>query len=160
MEKSQAVDGGGKPRERRRRIPALLNAVAWLFVAVSAGIWGFAAVHAVRDVILYVPAHIISSGIRRGVTALDETVDRRIAVAFVSRAGGNDWTCSLWQRAAYPRSVFCIDTSRHCWQAELAELREQYDVRFLLADGTVPASIPVLTRRPLTASVEVVEIAK
>lgn len=93
--------------------------------------------------------------------AADEA-DRHLppgAPLFYVTADADTWTCGLWQRALYPRGVFCLRTSnpRH---AEIArELRARFGVRHAVGAAEPPAETPLKSRSPLTPEIWVGELA-
>jgi hypothetical protein len=145
--------------DMRRLFQLVLGAAAGLVVAAAVATWAFAARDALRDAFLYVPASTIPDEVRQGVAALGELIAPSDRVAYVSHKPGMLWPCGLWQRAAYPRTVFCLDTAQPDWTNELEILTRRYNLQYLIAEGPLPGSMPVAGRRVLVGKLDLIELA-
>ncbi|MGE5236165.1 MAG: hypothetical protein ACM3O7_07445 [Acidobacteriota bacterium] len=153
-------DGRGPASGRRRARRQVLLAAGWLVVVAAVATWIPAVCHAITDAFLYVPAQIIPGEVRRSVLALDGLLAPSDRVAYLGGGPQLGWTCGLWERAAYPRTVFCLDTSQPAWQAELDILTRQYGLRYVITEGALPPSIPLASRRELLGQIDLIEITR
>jgi hypothetical protein len=70
----------------------------------------------------------------------------------------NTWRCGLWQRALYPRLVFCLRPAASS-RLELPEIRKRFRLRYAIGSAPPPPDVSIAGFRKITGEVWIGEIS-
>jgi len=139
---------------RSRRVARAAAAVAVLGSVFAAG--GAAAFHRLVASLRAPQEELLPEEISRALPAARRALPPGAPVFYVT-ADANTWRCGLWQRALYPRPVFCVRPAPPS-RRELANLRSAFAVRWAIGVAEPPPDLPVIRRKRLSDRVWIGEV--